>query len=105
MRCFVLQNAECGDPNQQDQPNGSDNGMCGYIPFAAERDDGQKVGEDKVIEYGIAQQPVRDDQKRSQGNEDCAVYNAVEFIPLLAFVLGEHTDANHDVGDNNQNGR
>ena len=46
---------------------------------------------------------MRDGQKYSQGNENRPVYSAVDFIPLLTLVLGEHADANHDIGDDNQN--
>ena len=77
--------------------------MCGYIPFTAERNDRQKVGHDKIIKQGVSQQTVRDDQKYCKANYNGSIYDAMNFISFLTFVLWEHADANHDIGDDNQN--
>ncbi len=103
MGCFGLQNAERGDPHQQDQADRGKNGMGSHIQFAADWNHGQKIAQNTIIVERISKHPVGNEEKSSQRNQNRQINGAVEFIPLLAFVLGKHADANHNIGDDYQN--
>ena len=99
---MVLKNTEGGDTHQQDQSDGSDDGMRGDIPSAAEGNHGQKINQNAVIEQGVSDQPVRDEQKPSQRDQHGPVNNAVDLVPLSANIPRQHADADQDVGDDDQ---
>ncbi len=102
--CGCLKNAEGGDAHQQDQSDRSDDGMRGDIPSAAEGNHGQKINQDTVIEQGVPDQPVRDEQKPSQRYQHGPVNGAVDLVPLSPNIPGQHADTDEDVGDDHQDG-
>lgn len=78
--------------------------MQGDVPSPAQGNGDYKVSQDHEIKRGITHQAVGNGQKNSQGNQGRPENGSVEFITLFTGILGKQTNANDDIGDNDQNG-